>query len=247
MSADPDFQVSADTLTGDDRGGLVVAVQDEHQAGAGPGLAGVIVGAASAPLGLLVAVAGYLGSAAWVAAITYRQPRPETFAERDLVREVKTGLGFLLHHQLMRTMVATSASLNLFASISGVALIAFMANDLRLPPGMMGVLVACTGVGGVTGGMLVAAVSRRLEQGRSAWISAALLGLPVLVMPLAHRDWRLWVLGAALFCTAFGGNHLQRDRAQLPAGQHPGASARPSQRLGVRADRRHDAGRQPGR
>jgi MFS family permease len=69
----------------------------------------------------------------------------------------------------------------------------------------MGLLFTLAGVGGVTGGLLVASVTRRLGQARTLVVGATALGVPTLLIPLAAPGWRLWLVGIALFLMAIGG------------------------------------------
>lgn len=172
---------------------------------AGPGLAGGVAAAASAPFALVAGAVGYLWSALWITSIGFRQIQGRRDPGARLLAEIREGLRFLLGHRPLRAVITCSATLNFCGSISSVALIAFMARDLALPPTTIGALLTCTGVGGLVGGVLVAQATRRLGQGRTAWVSASLVGLPVLLMPTVEADWRLVVLGAALFTTALGG------------------------------------------
>jgi MFS family permease len=173
---------------------------------AGPGLAGVVVSTASAPSALFVSMTGYLSSAALIIAVRFRQVKPPRLGRRPrLVTDIKSGVRFLLGHRLVRVVVACSASLNFFGSISSVALITFMARQLGLSASAMGLLLTCSGIGGLVGGYLVAGVTRALGQGRTACWAAALTGLPVLLIPLVQDDGRLAMLGVALFAMALGG------------------------------------------
>ncbi|WP_436498576.1 MFS transporter [Actinokineospora sp. HUAS TT18] len=172
---------------------------------AGPSLGGGLIQLVTAPFALFAAAFGYLWSAICVVLMDNREPRAARAVKGTLISEIGEGIRFLLGHRLLRVIMGCSASLNLFASVSGVTLIILLARDLSVPPSTMGLLFSAAGVGGVIGGLLVAKLTRRLGQGPVLCAAAGTLGIPVLLMPLVQRDWRLALLAAVLFTTAFGG------------------------------------------
>ena len=79
---------------------------------AGPGLAGVLVGAITAPYAIAVDAASFAGSALFMSAIRRVEELPETLAasRRRMREEIAEGLRFVVGHPIMRPMLRVRRS-----------------------------------------------------------------------------------------------------------------------------------------
>ncbi|HEX5494389.1 MAG TPA: MFS transporter [Mycobacteriales bacterium] len=171
---------------------------------AGPSLGGFLVQLLTAPYALLVDSISYLWSAACVAAIRKREPRPERPADAHLGREIREGLAFLLGHRLLRAIATCTGLFNLFGAGFGPILIVLLARDLNLAAGTIGLLLSAGAVGGLVGALLAGRFAGWVGQGPAIWLSAALTAPFGLVAPFLHRDWTLGLFVAAEFVMYIG-------------------------------------------
>jgi MFS family permease len=162
---------------------------------AGPGLAGQLIHLLSAPVALLVDALTMALSAVFVVRIRKREEPPQRLAERRLLGEIGEGLRFVMGNRLLRAIAASSATFNLFFMAYLSMLTFFLARDLDLGPGPIGLVFSLGGVGGLFGALIARRFAGWVGQGRAIWLSVA-LGTPfALLMPLAEPGWRVW-LGA---------------------------------------------------
>ncbi|WP_042365447.1 MFS transporter [Streptacidiphilus neutrinimicus] len=164
---------------------------------AGPSLGGALVQVLGAPYAVLVDALSFLWSAGWVRAIEARPPRPEPSADRNLLREIREGLAFVLRDRMLRAIAACTGSANLFASMANAVLYVLLARQLRLSPGVIGLIGSTSAVGGLVGALVAARLGARIGQGPAIWIPIAIAGPCALVAPFVQRDWTLGLLAAA--------------------------------------------------
>jgi MFS family permease len=146
---------------------------------------------------VLVDALSFLWSAGWVRAIEARPPRPERSPDRNLLREIREGLGFVLRNRMLRAIAACTGSANLFASMSSAVFYVLLARQLRLSAGVIGLLGSTAAVGGLLGALVAGRVAAKIGQGRAIWIPIAVAGPCSLVIPFVQRDWTLGLLAVA--------------------------------------------------
>ncbi|EQD27517.1 major facilitator family transporter, partial [mine drainage metagenome] len=100
---------------------------------------------------------------------------------------------------------AAAAVANFFMAVFTAVVMIFLARELRLPPGTIGVLLTLGSIGAVLGAVTTSALARRFGQARSAlvpFVAACPFGL---LIPLAHRGGLLvlFVVGWFGFSFAF--------------------------------------------
>jgi MFS family permease len=173
---------------------------------AGPSIGGLLVQWLTAPYAILVDAVSYLWSAGWVLAIRSREPAPERAADRNLVREVREGLAFVVRHRLLRAIVTCTGSSNLFHSAGQVALISLLArsDQLNLSAGVIGLIFTLGSVGGLLGALAASRFATWVGQGPAIWISAAAIAPGAFVLPFVHRDWTLGLLAVSMLVTSVG-------------------------------------------
>ena len=164
---------------------------------AGPTGAGFAIQALGAPLAVALDAVSFAGSALFVGLIRKREPRPERAPDARLGREIVEGLRFVLGNRLLRSIAACTGTSNLFTSITYAMVIVLLARDLGLRPATIGLFFSAAAVGGLLGALATDRIARRLGQGPTIWISAAVGALFGLAVPLVQRGWLLWAAGAA--------------------------------------------------
>jgi MFS family permease len=164
---------------------------------AGPSIGGLLIQALTAPYAVLIDALSFLWSAGWVAAIKVRPAKPERKSDRHLRREIGEGLRFVLGSRMLRAIAMCTGSSNLFSSMAVAVFYVLLARDLRLAPGVIGLITSTSAIGGLAGSLVASSFAARVGQGPAIWISAAAIGPFSFVAPFVHRDWTLVLLAVA--------------------------------------------------
>jgi len=164
---------------------------------AGPSVGGLLIQAVTAPYAVLIDALSFLWSAGWVIAIKARPPKPERRPDRHLRREIGAGLRFVLGNRLLRAIATCTGSFNLFTSMSLAVFYVLLARDLRVSPGIIGLIMSTSAVGGLIGSLVASRFAATVGQGPAIWISAAVIGPCSFVAPFVRHDWTLVLLGVA--------------------------------------------------
>ncbi|MDH2424558.1 MFS transporter [Sphaerisporangium sp. TRM90804] len=154
---------------------------------AGPGAAGLAAQALGAVSGLLADAATFLVSALCLMAVKARE-KPVERARRatSLRTEIGAGLRFVVRDPYLRVLTAFGAASNLALTGYQAILVVFLVREVGVGPGVVGGLIAATGLGGVAGAALAPWIGRRLGTAR-ALLTCLLCGSPAgLLIPLAR-------------------------------------------------------------
>jgi MFS family permease len=163
----------------------------------GPTVAGFLVQLLTAPVAIAVDAVSFLGSALFVGLIRKREDRPERRPDAHLGREIVEGLRFVFGNRILRAVAACTGTFNLGTSIAYPMLIVYLARNLHLAPGLIGVFFSFGGAGALVGAFVTTPVSRWLGQGPTIWLSTLVGGLAHLLIPLVANDWRFWLAASA--------------------------------------------------
>ncbi|SBT41364.1 MFS transporter [Micromonospora narathiwatensis] len=164
---------------------------------AGPGVAGVLVGALGAPVALLVDVASFVVSAVFLAG-TPRLARPAVPGTGGVWRDAAGGIRFVLRDPVVRALTLCSGLTNLWHAGFLAMLLVYAVRELRLPAVTVGLLVAGANVGYLLGAAVAGRTRTRLGVGRAITGAAVLQAGAALVLvphPLG--------IGAGLAVNAF--------------------------------------------
>jgi len=172
---------------------------------AGPALAGVLVGAMTAPGAILVDALSFGASAAFLFRIRAVEEAPAPAAHPSLVRELRDGLRYLLGHRYWRPFAASIATSNFFGQIAFVVFLVYAVRVLDLSPQLIGLALVPVGVGGLAAAVLVGRITARLGVGPTLIGAALVFGPATLALPLAPVGFPLPVLIAGFALLGFGG------------------------------------------
>ncbi|MFC4020144.1 MFS transporter [Micromonospora sp. GCM10011542] len=165
----------------------------------GPGIAGLIAQLAGAVAALLLDALTFLVSAACLLRIRTVEPRRRRAdRSRSLRRDIAEGLRFVARDPYLRVLTVFGAASNIGLTGYQAVLVVFLVRDLRLAPGLVGVLVAVMSAGGIVGALSATTLARRFGTARAMLLGAAFTGPPALLIPLAAP-------GAGLLWPALGG------------------------------------------
>ncbi len=172
---------------------------------AGPGLAGVLVGAITAPFAILVDALSFLASAGFLVRIRTAEVRPVPTAKPHLGRELWEGLRYLLHHRYWRPFAICTATSNFFGQVAFSIFLVYAVRVLDLSPEIIGLSLIPVGIGGVGGAVLAGRISSRLGVGPTVIGAAVLFGPAALLIPLAPTSFPLPFLALSFALLGFAG------------------------------------------
>ncbi|GIH16874.1 MFS transporter [Rugosimonospora africana] len=158
----------------------------------GPGLGGVVAQLFGAVTGLLGDALTFAVSALSLLRVRSPEPRQDRDQPRQaLRREIAEGLRFIVRDPYLRVLTAYAAAGNYSESIMEAVLVVFLVRSVGLEPGVVGVLIAARGLGGVVGAMLSSSVARRFGTARGMLLCEVCTVPFVLLMPLTGPGSRL--------------------------------------------------------
>jgi MFS family permease len=171
----------------------------------GPGLGGLLVQLVTAPIALVADAASYFASALATGAIRARERAAAPTGQRaGMWPEIRSGVGFVLRHPVLRAVVTSGSLLVLFDTAWMSIQPVFLVRELGLPPVVYGLLLAAGSIGGLAGALCAARVVRRFGTTRVLRLSFVLTSPFLMVMPFAQHDWRIVLYGVGAFCSWFG-------------------------------------------
>jgi MFS family permease len=143
---------------------------------AGPGLAGGLVQALTAPVAVLVDAISFLASGLFLFGIKQEERAP-TRAERQagpgMKAEVLEGLRYVLGHRFLRWIAASTATFNFFSNVIFSVFLVFAVRELGVGPGLIGLIFSLAAVGYLLGALLATRISRWFGVGPAIIIGAA--------------------------------------------------------------------------
>lgn len=185
---------------------------------AGPALSGVLFGMGRL-LPFLADAVSYGISLITVALLrsnlTSIRPEPRSEGTPSVRRDLREGMTWLWRQPFFRAGAVLIGGVNPVITAVGLAVIV-LARDEGASPTVVGVVVGCSGAGGLLGATAAARLLRRISPRTvvtgGTWAWAAILTL----MAAFHRPWELALLGAALsFLAPLWNVALQTTRARL--------------------------------
>lgn len=163
-----------------------MAVSGSVASVAGPGLGGLLIGALSAPVAILVDAVSFLLSAAVLRGIRANASSPKAEAPRSgVLADVKEGLAFILRHEVLRALATTLALMNLFFSVFFTAYLLYAVRVLHLTPFVIGVIFAIAGLAGLAGAAAAPRLGNRFGVGNVIAAGTGVSSLALLLIPMA--------------------------------------------------------------
>jgi MFS family permease len=172
---------------------------------AGPGLAGVLVGAITAPYAILADAVSFVASAVLVLRIRGEEILPERTGKPSMRKELAEGLRYLLGHRFWRPIAITVAISNFFSTLSFSIFLVYLVRDLELSAQVIGIVLTVSNVGWLLGAVSANRVSNRLGVGRTLVAAPLLFGPGLLLIPAAPQSQPIPFIVAGLILATFGG------------------------------------------
>ena len=157
---------------------------------AGPGLAGLLVSALTAPYAILADALSFLASALFLSRIARRERKPERPPDaRPAFRaEIREGLRFVLRHPIMRSIVIFVGISNVFVTMLFAIYLVYAVRVLDLDVTTIGVIFSLGSVGSLIGAVTATRVARLVGIGPGLIAVATTGSLGLLLIPLASGD-----------------------------------------------------------
>jgi MFS family permease len=174
----------------------------------GPSLGGLLVQMVSAPFAIVLDSASFLVSALTLRAVrSVEPPVAPAVAGRSLRADIAEGLRFVASRPLLRSLAGCSATLNLCNHAMFVVLLLYLARDLRAEAGVIGLVIAALGPGGVIGAMLAGRLARKFGIGPTIVLSVVLAGVSAMCLLPASPDQPLVLplIGLSMFLNGLSG------------------------------------------
>ncbi|UZJ30305.1 MFS transporter [Streptomyces endophytica] len=174
---------------------------------AGPGLAGVLVGALTAPVALIVDAFSYLVSLISLLLIRTPEPRPEPpAARRHLPTELRDGLRWVLRNPVLRSLALIGFCCNFSMITVWTMFLLYGTRDLHLDSTTLGGILATASVGGLIGAAISRKVIRRFRLGLVYLVaqSALLIGPALIALAAGPRPVMLGMFVLSFFTTYLG-------------------------------------------
>jgi MFS family permease len=159
----------------------------------GPGVAGVLIGALTAPFAIALDALSFVASALFMFAIgrheTAPEPRMNERGEQPSMRsEISEGLRYVGGHPLLRSIAATTGISNFFTNIGQSILILYLVRELSFTPELLGLAFSVGSVGFLVGALVANRVATRFGIGPTILGSAFIFGPSMLLIAIAPRD-----------------------------------------------------------
>lgn len=151
----------------------------------GFGIAGWLVQLITAPLAILVDAASFLASALAVGLIRAPEPVVPTSAEGNVFREARDGLAIVATNPYLRAIAGSTIILEFAFQVVGAVISLYGLRELGFSAGVLGSIYGIGGISALLGSLLVGRATRLLGTGGAMIFGALLMGLSILLLPLA--------------------------------------------------------------
>jgi predicted MFS family arabinose efflux permease len=153
----------------------------------GPGIGGAVAQFLGIATGVILNAASFAVSAVCLLATPPSERDTSTSRpQRELGREIRAGLGFLLHDPYLLPLAAFTSALSLGISSSDSLMIVFYVRTLGVTSSVTGIILGLMGAGGLFGAVISARFVRRYGSARGMLFCRVILS-SALLLPLTTR------------------------------------------------------------
>jgi MFS family permease len=171
----------------------------------GPAFAGTLFQLFTAPFAMLGTAFTYFVSSVFLFAVPACELPPETPQEKPRwYRDVAFGLKAILEEPLVRPLLWMGIVFPFFGSFFGPLYLLYGLKVIGLSPALMGLNIACGGVGALFGANLSNTFARRFGIGPTVWVCSFIYTAYLALVPLAHGPF--WLGTAMLMIAQIGGD-----------------------------------------
>ncbi len=152
---------------------------------AGPALAGVLFQWLGGPYAIALNAMTYLASAGFLGGIGKREPKPEVGQKSRWGRDIVDGLRGTLDEPCVAPLLFMEGSNALFGAFFSALYVLFALRVVGLNTALLGLTVACGGVGALAGAFIAPRLARTIGVGPAIAASAVAAALSMFLIPLA--------------------------------------------------------------
>jgi MFS family permease len=186
----------------------------------GPGVAGVIIGAVTAPFAIAVDALSFVVSALFMFGIRRHEAAPEPrlneHGERPSMRsEISQGLRYVGRHRLLRSIAATTGTSNFFNNILYSILILYLVRELSVTPQLLGLAFSLGAVGFLVGALTANRVATRFGVGATIVGAVMISGPAELLIAIAPADLAVPFVAASVFLGGVGNTVYNINQVSL--------------------------------
>jgi MFS family permease len=168
-------------------GNSKMEISNSAAAFAGPGLAGWLIQAFSAPYAILIDAFSFLVSALTLSWIRTVEPQPVPSAEKpNIWAEIREGLGVIFGNRILWSIAGCTGTSNFFSNVWASIFILYVSRYLNLSPAQIGLIFAMGAPGALAASLLAARISKSIGLGPTIIASTAAGGLAQLLLLAAH-------------------------------------------------------------
>ena len=171
----------------------------------GPGMAGGLVAALSAPVAVVLDAFSFLASALLLGGIRKQEETPARAERRSLRHELVEGLRYVFGHPYQRTMVAMTALSNFFGQVVFSILLVYAVRELDLSAATIGIVLAVGNLGTLASALTAKRIGEQLGVGRTILFASCLFGPGTLLIAVAPQDNAIPFILASMMVIGFGG------------------------------------------
>ncbi len=171
--------------------------------GAGPFIAGIVIGIVTAPVACIADTLGYLSSAGFLSWMRRAEAAIEQ-STKSTVNDMREGLRIVLGERRLWQIAACTSTSNMFSGGIFAIAVPYFVQAFGLDSLQIGVLFSVSAVGGVMGALVASRIADRIGVGSSIILNAFLFGLPSIGLYLAAGQFAPVPIGLSLFVTGFG-------------------------------------------
>ncbi len=161
------------------------ASQSVAQVG-GPGIAGVLVAVLTAPIAIFVDAVSFLVSGFFIRLINPDNIEKESEKPaQSALKEAWEGVHTVFRQPILRALTLTASTTSVFGWAFLAVYILFLADDLELGPGAIGLVLSLGGIGALIGAIAARPLADRIGIGRAIIFGQVMFGLFGMVIPVA--------------------------------------------------------------
>ncbi len=172
---------------------------------AGPAIGGVLVSAVGTSGAVWVTAAGFALSGLQILRIRTVEAPSGRATATSLPRQIAEGLRLVFSQPVLRGIALCTAWSNLFQSMFISLNLLLLTRIVGLSGTVVGLLIACSGIGAVLGALAGHRVARRIGRARTAWLALVLTQPLMLLVPVTGPGWRCAFFAVGTGACSFGG------------------------------------------
>jgi predicted MFS family arabinose efflux permease len=172
----------------------------------GPGVAGVLVQALTAPIAVALDALSFLGSTVFLLLIRVPEPAPARANRQptSIWSDVREGLRLVFENPHLRSIAACTGTSNLFGNGLFALYVLYLTRELAIEPVILGFIMAVSGPGALLGALLAGRLARTLGLGTTIVGAIVISSVANVLVPLASGPLPL-VIGMLILQGAVSG------------------------------------------